>query len=495
MGKLKFTFVLLTFFLWTSFGFGQANMIVNPGTDVTIGTGTTLDIGGPQLLLMDDFSSAPSLLQYGSLTFSGGGMAYVEQYLTKDVWHMVSMPVSNEVIEVYLWNYLAQFNEPDGSWATLSLPVTIPMNVGEGYFAWNYSVDPNGLYPISPDSVVFDGTLNYQDVNRVLSNTNASPSSGWNLLGNPFPVAIEWNNSPDWNRNNVGAVMYLIDPDNTGNYVIWNYNTGIGTNPNGGFIAATQAFWVRAADTTGTAASITIPASQRFHSNATFLKSEGIALPDHLLVTVENEEYKDQTILGFMESATPAFDPDYDGLYLKPNVNSLSLYTSTNGSRYAINELPSMEEYPIVPLSFVATSSGQHTLSFSWVESFDAEQPVFLEDRKEKRFKDIHLLSEYKFDVGDDDLENRFFIHFVAPNITENPMDYVNIYSWKNNVVVEVPFETDGSIYVYDITGRQVATAKAFFGKNELQLTGSTGNYIVKFMSSEGISNKKVNIR
>ena len=495
MGKLKFTLVILIFFLWVSIGFGQANMVVNPGTDVTIGTGTTLDIGGPQLLLMDDFSSAPSLLQYGSLTFSGGGTAYVEQYLTKDVWHMVSMPVSSEVIEVYLWNYLAQFNEPGGSWTTLNLPVTIPMNVGEGYFAWNYSVDPNGLYPISPDSVVFDGTLNFQDVNLTLSNTDASPSSGWNLLGNPFPVAIEWNNSSDWNRNNVGAVMYLFDPDNTGNYVTWNYNTGIGTNPNGGFIAATQGFWVRAADTVGTSASITIPASQRFHDDASFLKSDGVTLPNHLLVTVKDENHKDQTILGFIKSATPDFDPDFDGFYLKPNVNSLSLYTSTNGSKYAINELPSMEEYPIVPLTFEAAISGQHTLSFSWLESFDSDQPVFLEDRKEKRFKDLRLLTEYKFDASPDEMENRFFLHFSAPKVTADPMDYVNIYSWQNKVVVEIPFETDGQIYVYDITGRQVVATKAFFGKNELQLTGTTGNYIVKFMSSKGISNKKVNIQ
>ncbi|MEZ5194934.1 MAG: T9SS type A sorting domain-containing protein [Bacteroidales bacterium] len=444
---------------------------------------------------MDDFSSAPSFLQYGSLTFSGGGQAYVEQYLTKDVWHMVSMPVNAGIIEVYLWNYLAQFAEPSGSWATLSLPVTIPMNVGEGYFAWNYSVDPNGQWPISPDSVVFYGTLNDQDVNLSLSNTDASPSSGWNLLGNPFPVAIEWNSSSDWNRNNVGAVMYLFDPDNTGNYVTWNYNTGIGTNPNGGFIASTQGFWVRTSDTTGTAASITIPASQRFHNNAAFLKSDGVALPDHMLVTVEGENYKDQTILGFIETATGEFDPDYDGLYLKPNVNSLSLYTSTNGSKYAINELPSVKEYPLVPLIFKATTNGMHTLSFSWVESFDSDQPIYLEDKKEKRFKDIRLLSEYKFDAGIDDTENRFFIHFVAPNVTENPMDYVNIYSWQKNVVVEIPFETDGTISVYDIAGRQVAMKKAFFGKNEIQLTDSKGNYIVRFISSEGMANHKVNIQ
>jgi hypothetical protein len=495
MGNLKFTITLLFFFLWITFSFAQASMIVPAGTDITIGTGTTLDIGGPQLLLLDDFTSAPSLLQYGSITFSGGGKAYVQQYLTKDVWHMVSIPVNNEVIEAYLWNYLAQFHETDGSWTYLNLPVTIPMNVGEGYFVWNYVVDPNGLWPPSPDSVVFDGNLNYQDVNLVLSNTDASLQSGWNLLGNPFPVAIEWNNSPDWNRNNMDAVMYIFDPDNSGNYVTWNHNTGIGSNPNGGFIAATQGFWVRTADTTGTPASIIIPASQRSHSNTAFLKSGGTVIPNHLLITLDDGKYKDRTIVGFIESASPSFDQGYDGIYFKPNIKSLSLCTVSNGSKYAINELPSMQDQPVVPIYFKSVTESTHSLSFSWIESFDADQPIFLEDKKEKLFKDIRLMTEYKFDVTTYDQENRFYLHFKTPDIDANQMDYVNIYSYAKTIVVEIPLETDGIILVYDITGRQIAKRNAIIGKNELPLTHNPGNYIVKFTSSYGIVNKKVNIQ
>ena len=495
MGNSKFTITLLSLFFWVASGYSQSGMIVPAGTKVTIGTGTTLDIGGQQLLLLDDYSSSPSLLQLGSINFSGGGKAYVQQYLTKDVWHIVSMPVNSEVIEVYLWNYFAQFHETDGSWTYLNLPLNIPMNVGEGYFAWNYIVDPNGQWPSSPDSAVFDGTLNFQDVNLVLSNTDASTQSGWNLLGNPFPVAIEWNNSPDWNRSNVDAVMYVFDPDNSGNYVTWNYNTGIGSNPNGGFIAATQGFWVRTVDTTGTAASITIPASQRFHNNGTFLKSGGFAVPNQLLITLKDGKYVDKTIVGFIESTSASYDSGYDGLYLKPDINSVSLYTKSNGTKYSINELPSIQDHQIVPVCYKAVDESVHSFTFSWIESFEPNQTIFLEDKKERLFKDIRSISEYKFDPSPNDSENRFYLHFKVPYISENKNEYINIYSHRKTVVVEIPFETNGDIQVYDITGRLIASMDAAFGKNELSLIQCAGNYIVKVTSSYGISNKKVNIQ
>lgn len=492
MRKLKFT--LITGFLFLGFIsiYGQASLIVPPGTKVTVGTGTTLDIGGDKLLLQDDGSTVPSFLQYGSLTFSGGGKAYVEQYLTKDRWHMVASPVSDEVIEAYLWNYLAQFDETTGTWAYLNLPTTVPLNVGEGYFAWNYTTDPNGQWPPSPDSVVFDGTLNYQSLNITLSNTDVSPQSGWNLLGNPFPVAIEWNLHADWNLNNVDNTIYLYDSQG-GNYVTWNGSTG--TNPNGGFISATQGFWVRADDTTGTAASLTIPASQRFHNSAAFLKSGGSSIPNQLYLTVEGNERVDRTLIGFTEDATGGFDSKYDGIYRKAFEDILSLYSVVHSKKYALNELSSVKEFPIVSLYFEPVQSGTFTLSAKWIESFPEDLPIYLEDKKVNIYQNLREQSSYTFksDSGDD--FNRFAIHFVAPFVSEDLMEYVNIFSWDKTVYVDIPFETAGHIIIYDITGRKIAEDGATVGRNEIRLNISNGNYIVKLLAPEGVVTKKVYIK
>jgi len=87
-------------------------MKVQPGTKVTLNsTGTLKLMNGGGLLLEDDYSNTPSFLQKGTLTFSGGGQAEVEQYLTKDTWHMVASPVNGATIVSYKWMYLYQYLE------------------------------------------------------------------------------------------------------------------------------------------------------------------------------------------------------------------------------------------------------------------------------------------------------------------------------------------------------------------------------------------------
>ncbi len=494
--KINLLLTILVFMLLQNYLAGQADMIVHPGTKVTIGTGTTLDVGGEKLLLQDDFLNAPSFLQYGDLTFSGGGEAYVEQYLTKDVWHTVSIPVENETIEVYLWNYLEKFNEFDGTWTFLSLPLNLPLNKGEGYFVKNYSVDPNGQWPPSPDSVVFSGTLNRNDVNISLSNTASSSTSGWNLLGNPFPVAIEWNGHPDWNLNNVAGTMYVYDPTLTpGNYVTWNHEIGVGTNPNGGWIASTQGFWVRTADTTGTPASLTIPASQRSHNAASFLKNSEGMVSNQLLLTVTDGHQKDQTIIGFYDKATPEYDPAYDGMYFKPLQGSISLYSEYRGIHYALNELPSIENHTFIPVNFNASSDGAQTITASWIEGFPEEIPIYLEDKKEQVLYNLRYSNTYHFTASTGDYKDRFIIHFEYPSNIENLIDYVRIYSWRKDVHVDIPFEFNGEVHIFDLMGRSVTESTVHSGHNIISLNCPTGPYFIRLISDHGTASKKVHIQ
>ncbi|MEZ5082108.1 MAG: T9SS type A sorting domain-containing protein [Bacteroidales bacterium] len=486
-------FLPILWLLIYSTAIGQGNMIVPPGTKVTIGHGTTLDIGGSKLLLMDDFNNAPSFLEYGALSFSNGGKAYVEQYLTKDIWHMVSSPVNFAYNEVYLWHYMGEFDEPSGTWDDINLPLTIPLNTGQGYFAFNYSVDPNGQWPVSPDSVVFDGMLNDQDINVTLFNTDASPTSGWNLLGNPFPVALEWNGDAAWNLNNVQATMYLFNAS-TGSYETWNFNSG-GTNPNGGFIAATQAFWVRTADTVGNPASLTIPASQRSHNNAAFLKSSGPVHPEQLFLTMERNGKADKTIIGFMEEATGGYDTEFDGVYRKASGDVLSLYSVVSGTTYALNELPSIKEYPMVSLHFIPSETGEYTLSATWTDSFKDDQPIYLEDTKTGIYYNLREQSENNFyaDISDD--TQRFMVHFKGMELTGNFDDLVKIYSHKRTVNVFVPQEMYGTLSMYDIAGKEVMAWPVQPGTNTFQTQVKSGNYIVSFIANEGTCTKKINIQ
>lgn len=477
-------------------GLFAQDMKVSPNTKITINTGTQLNFNNSgNLLLKDNPTSAPSFLQDGLVNFSGGGQAKVEQYLTKDKWNLVSSPANNSTIGAYNWMYLYSYNEPDNSWTSLSQPTTLLLNAGQGYFVWPYTSDPNGSNPPSPDLAILTGNLNYQDINLTLSNTASSSNSGWNLVGNPFPCALNWNGDASWNLNNVGAAMYIMDPS-SGNYEVWNYNSG-GTNPNGGYIAATQGFWVRAADTTGPPASMTIPASQRSHNEAAFYKNSGHLLNNQLLLTLKKEDKADKTIIGFIEDASAGFDGNYDATYLYGSENAHSLYSQILGTKYALNHLPSIEEYPVVPLYFEPRAPGNFTLSADWTESFPDEIPIYLEDVKTGAFLNLREADEYVFIAQLNDEVHRFNIHFTNPLDIENydALAGVQIYAFDNYINVKLNEDTNGEIRVYNLLGEQIIFTKTKNQNNRIPVSTNNNYLLVKVLTKKGIKTQKIFIK
>ena len=245
--------------------------------------GLLTNLGGPSNL---NIEASPSGM--GSLIHSTAGVeGTVEQYLSEDQWHYVSSPVANEVSGVYTDIYLIEWSEPDSLWSFI-VPVNVPLNVTEGYGAWASS-------GITGSTVVsYEGTLNTGDYNPTLTfNNNPGEGQGWNLIGNPYPSAVEWN--ANWVTNNVDATCYVWDGTQ---YLTWNRLTGIGTKGNG-VIPVSQGFFVKANNAGPT---MTIPGSERLHSLQSFYKS-GDPAPLYNL-TVEGNGYMDKAIFSFDAAST-----------------------------------------------------------------------------------------------------------------------------------------------------------------------------------------------
>ncbi len=68
----------------------------------------------------------------------------------------------------------------------------------------------------------------------------------------------------------------------------------------------------------------------------------------------------------------------------------------------------------------------------------------------------------------------------------------VNIWSWQNTVIVNTPDGFIGELNIYDILGKHVVSAFLQEGRNELEIAGPDGFYIVKLETEEGIMSKKV---
>lgn len=481
------------------------NLEVAAGAELTISSGGHLTLAnGGDLILRDDNLTGPSFLQQGQLTFNGGGKARVEQYLTKDAWHMVSSPVSDGTIGAYEWMYLYGYEEPTDTWNNFTLPLSQPLNPGQGYYVWPYTEDPNGTAQPSPDKAMIEGIPNFMDVNLTLSNTISSPKAGWNLLGNPFPVALHWNGDAAWNLNNVGAAMYIKNPV-TGNYMVWNYNTGgtdpdpnIDPNPNGGYIAATQGFWVRTEDQSGTAASLTLPASQRAHNNAAFYKKgSGSFLPQQLLVSVTAGQKKDHAVIGFVDESTGMFDPDYDALYLYGDDDAPALYSMSGEESFAMNHLPSLDDFPSVALGFEPKGEGEFSLTAQWIESFPENVPVYLEDIRDNHFQNLRENPAYAFVAGLADPIHRFNVHFAEPLDVDDlkTLSDIHMYAHAQTIYVNFPGEVQGDVYVYTLLGEELTHRIRAAGRLEMTLAVKTSYVIVKVVTEKGVQSAKLFIR
>ncbi len=489
ISKFLYTALFLTALIQLSFGQG---MKVKPGTSVIINNSTTLKVaGGGDMTVEDNQNYSPSLVERGSLAFTGGGTLEVQQYLEKSQWHIISSPMISQTVEPYTGMYLYSYDETSDTWQNLT-QLTDPLNAGEGYFVWPVSGNP--------DVVTFSGTANQSDVNVTLTVTPSTNNSGWNLIGNPFPCVVDWNGNADWNLNNVSSTIYLYDYA-AGNYKTWNFNTGTGTNgKTNGYIAATQGFWVRTSDTIGSQSSysLTMPQSQRVASPSTEFYKSGNTEENILRITVKNETYSDECVIAFNTESTDGFDNDFDAYKLFTKVSSPKLYTTTGDTKLAVNFMTSVENHETTAVGFLGGNDGVFTLNVNGIESFSAGIPIYLEDKKDGVFQNLRENNEYTFTSTVSDDQDRFVIHFANPLSVDDPagiMEGLRIYSWQNSVIVDAPADFSGTVEIYDLPGKMIISSQISEGKNTISVNSAKGYYIVKVMGTKGIKTGKVYIR
>ena len=139
------------------------------------------------------------------------------------------------------------------------------------------------------------------------------------------------------------------------------------------------------------------------------------------------------------------------------------------------------------------------TLNIEGMEGFPDDLPIYLEDKQDNMFQDLRENSEYTFVSSIMDDRDRFVIHFSnSLGIDESDkmeMDDIHIYSWQNNVHVNIPFKFNGTIEIFDFLGRKITSAKAVEGENKISLSDSQGYYVVRVVGENGLKSQKVNIQ
>lgn len=314
-----------------------------------------------------------------------------------------------------------------------------------GYSAYNFN---NGDITIS-----YRGTIERGDVPINISGVNGN----FNLVPNPYPSQIDWDNVVKTNVNNA---MYLRVDNN----VFSSYVGGIATNPPfGGWtgeISTGQSFWVVS---NGGGATLTLREADKTGNSNYFLLTAQNA-DDYFRIALSKEGgMRDEIVLRFADNASDAFDPEFDARKLtnfslgdptsvaepKPFFN-LASYLAGRDESFSINTVGRLNSVKIVNLSISDVEAGEYKLDFSEMYLLKSGYNVVLVDTYENREYDVTDGFQYSFTVTKNKMtfgRDRFHLRINGESARETTSTDFAISAYPN--------PTSDVVYV-NLSGRAV---------------------------------------
>lgn len=479
----------------------------------TIGGTLTNSAGTSGLVVHSDASGTGSLIE------SSGVSATVERFITQDIYHYITPPVTGQNIS--LLQSGTAHTDFDLFWYDENhAGGQGPLWIDASGQAGNLAVGQGYAYTYMPESrtLGFTGTTNQGTLSVPVTYTyNSEVSSnewyfGWNLVGNPYPSRINAETFiDDADNSDIYGTLYFWDEgavysNGENDYGSLNKtgstSGGGGKTPNG-IIGVGQAFMVHYGSGTGqTSSTVSFKNNMRVHDEAVFFKNSD---PWRFMISLENEAGSyNETLIGFVPEASNGFDNKYDGAKLKGNPN-IALYTKLvqeDGLDYAIQALPmQLEDGVLVKLGMNAIQTGMHTLKVQRIENFNDTVSIYLEDSYLNKFTNLRSQPEYHFAVENAGVtDERFILHFngygVGTEEISTPKNNYHIYAYYGDIIIEINEPCDFTAIAYDASGRQLTSKKAVnTTKVRLKLSASTGIYVLSIIGKDHVINKKIFVK
>ncbi len=458
------------------------SLTIKPQASLTIPSGKSLTVIN-ELILESDATGNASLIDQGTLNYNSSKSSY-QTYLTEDKWHLISSPITDAKSGIYTDTYLSHFTETDSVWHYI--PGTNDLLIpGKGYASWAAS------WLTGATTVTYHGEFNTGDITAGSLSYTPIPGAGdgWNLVGNPYPSAIEWNTN--WTMSNVDPTVYVLNSA-VGQYLNWNANTSIGTMGDGE-IPPAQGFWVKA---NANSPSLTIPQSERIHTDKNFYKNSK-STNNILSLSIFGNGYGDKMIVGFNKEAKENFDYHFDAYKLVGLAAAPQLYSTKGNDKLSMLFLPESEQL-IVPINLSVEAKNIYTITVNDIDSFDPLTDLFLEDLKENVIINLRHQNQYEFVSQSTDKLERFKLHF-AFNTENQEIDKareISIYSSEKTIYVDIPDMFTGDIEVYTVMGKRLLAKEALGGSlNTIKLPNNEGIFIVRVIGLTHLKTKKVYIK
>jgi len=249
------------------------------------------------------------------------------------------------------------------------------------------------------------------DENIPISYTNSgSPEEdGWNLIANPYPCTIDWNNV-NWTKTNIDDAIYVYDAS-TGLYA--SYVNGIGNNGGSNLIAPFQAFWIHAnADSPQIIARelVKAPMAAAFKNNS--------SVPFQLTVSSANQY--DEVSFYWDENATGDFDPSLEAEKMMISNTVLGIAAlETNGTKLSIQAIEDTGASLSIPLHLTIGTSGIVNFQSEGIEDMAQGRCVTLVDHLTGESYPIMSGDEVTFEMEAGTYPDRFALEMTASFISE----------------------------------------------------------------------------
>ncbi len=476
---------------------------IESGKTITVTNAVSVLAAATLTFESNDFGQSGSLVQTNDVDTNSGKITYLRTVpvIRSTDYTYWSSPVFNQNLQLFSpntpVNKFYSFNSavfPE-DWKQ-EIPSSTAMSAGVGYCIYGAQLTlPPAFFSASfkgkPNNGIIDVPIKW---NGALDGTS-------NLIGNPYPSAIDANSFLSANAGVIEGTIYFwthntdlqlatnISAGNAGSgtfaytkddYAQYNFTGGVATAkkaissgantaiPNGK-IAAGQAFFV-----TGIAnGNATFNNGMRLKggvlgaNNSQFFKNTNsknkltnAAEKNRIWLDLTNAQgaFK-QLLVGYITDATNGFDSRFDGLSFDGN-EYVDFYSVNQNKNLVIQgrALP-FDENDEVPLGFKTTINGDFTINIDQADGLLINQAVFIEDKVTNTVFDLRN-GNYTFSTIAGTFNDRFILRYTNKTLAtinlEMPENQILISNKNRQIKINSFAETIDKVSVFDLLGRAI---------------------------------------
>ncbi|WP_189702655.1 T9SS type A sorting domain-containing protein [Subsaximicrobium wynnwilliamsii] len=326
------------------------------------------------------------------------------------------------------------------------------------------------------------------EVSKSVGNTQPSlETRHWNLLGNPYPSAINADQLLDENGNLEGhvrlwshdteisnssnpfytGVVYNYDND----YVTYNATGATPPNTFEGNIASGQGFYVQVLESAAATSNVTFSNALRYdaneeaYDNSTFFRNtdaSAAAMDDTdkeliWLSLVDASNVSSSALVGYVNGATEGKDRLYD-TYSEDAAFSLFSLIGSSKMNIQGRSLPFSAE-DTVPLGANIPQDGTYSIGIDMLQGatfVGQEQGIYLEDSLLDLEHDLRA-SPYSFTAEAGTISNRFALKYVAAPLSVNDNTYADTFAFVIHNELQIKSAVSiKAVQIYDISGKNL---------------------------------------